>query len=89
MKKSFMCDTIYKEKQEKKFSEFKSVASVGDTTIFPIFKPYSVFAEAKEYFSWKHNIYGIKIDTSHLPTDQLCGYGKIKPGAGSFLIIKY
>jgi hypothetical protein len=56
LKKSFMCDTIYKEKQEKEFSEFKSVASAGDTTIFPIFKPYSVLAEAKEYFSGKHNI---------------------------------
>jgi len=88
LKEKFMHSNLYKEKQDKHFTEFSEVACVGDATVFPTYKPYTTFENAKQYFSGKHNIYCIKIDTSHTPTGLLVSHSTIFPGSVHDITVK-
>jgi len=81
LKNNFCLTEYYKEKQEKLFSLFPEVACVGDSFVIPIYKPFKVYEESKEFFSGKHNIYCIKFDTSHSVSGLLVSHSELHAGA--------
>lgn len=72
---------LEQEKREIKFQNFPQVMLIVDSTLQPCQKPALPFEDGKIFYSGKHQCYGLKKETAHLPDGRIAFTFPHSPGS--------